>query len=118
MSDTDYDKLLFSELREHVFGLGLISLRYNVLEYAFKFLISNYVEPSIANLLFDKASNEQRATALRSLLNDMEKDTEVVAHTEHLLTYFSICSENRNILMHSSQSWMTGMVKLLPSRSA
>jgi hypothetical protein len=52
MSDTDYDKLLFSELREHVFGLGLISLRYNVLEYAFKFLISNYVEPSIANLLF------------------------------------------------------------------
>jgi hypothetical protein len=107
MSDVDFDKLLFNELREHVFGLGLISLRYNVFEYALKFLIFNYTEPAIADLLFDKASNEQRANAIRRLVNDMEKDPEVIAHTEHLLTFFSICSENRNVLMHSSQSWVT-----------
>jgi hypothetical protein len=32
MSDVDFDQLLFKELREHVFGLGLISLRYNLFE--------------------------------------------------------------------------------------
>ena len=106
MPEVDFDRLLFTELREHVFGLGLLSLRYNVFEYAFKFIISNYAEYAVTNLVFDRATNEQRANALRALAKAKETNPIVLDHIDHLLTFFATCAENRNILMHSSQSWL------------
>src|SRR5690242_6292742 len=106
MPEVDFDRLLFTELREHVFGLGLISLRYNVFEYAFKFIISNYAEYAVTNLVFDRATNEQRANALRELAKAKETNPIVLDHIDYLLTFFATCAENRNILMHSSQSWL------------
>jgi hypothetical protein len=102
---TDFDELLLTDLREHVYGLGLISLRYNVFESALKFILSNYAEPAVVDLLFEKASNEQRAGSIRALANLKEVNTVAIDHIDHLLTLFSICAENRNILMHSRQSW-------------
>jgi hypothetical protein len=60
------DYFLSVVMRDHIFGLGLISLRYNQLERAFKHVMLAYVA-AIADLLFDKASNEQRAIAIRRL---------------------------------------------------
>jgi hypothetical protein len=101
----DFDDLLLNELREHVYGLGLISLRYNMFESALKFILSNYAEPAVVDLLFEKSSNEQRTGAIRYLANLKEKNPQVRDHIDYLLTFFSICAENRNILMHSRQSW-------------
>jgi hypothetical protein len=56
-------------------------------------------------LLFEKASNEQRAFAIKTLADFKEPHPDVIEHVRHLLTYFSICAENRNILMHSRHSW-------------
>jgi hypothetical protein len=100
----DFDDLLLSELREHVYGLGLISLRYNMFESALQFILSNYAEPAVVDLLFEKSSNEQRTGAIRYLANIKEKNPQVRDHIDYLLTFFSICAENRNILMHSKQS--------------
>jgi hypothetical protein len=100
----DFDDLLLTELREHVYGLGLISLRYNLFESALKFILSNYAEPAVVDLLFEKSSNEQRTGAIRYLANFKEKNSQVRDHIDYLLTFFSICAENRNILMHSRQS--------------
>jgi hypothetical protein len=105
MSDVDFDQLLFNELREHVFGLGLISLRYNLFESALRFILFNYVEYPVLDLLYDRTSNEQRAHAIRTIARVNESDPETIDHVDYLLTYFSICAENRNILMHSTQSF-------------
>jgi hypothetical protein len=101
----DFDDLLLTDLREHVYGLGLVSLRYNMFESALRFILSNYAEPAVVDLLFEKSSNEQRTGAIRFLANIKEKDPQVTDHVDHLLIFFSICAENRNILMHSRQSW-------------
>jgi hypothetical protein len=101
----DFDDLLLNELREHVYGLGLISLRYNVFESALKFILSNYSEPAVVDFLFEKSSNEQRIAAIRHLANIKEQNPQIRDHIDYLLTFFSICAENRNILMHSRQSW-------------
>jgi hypothetical protein len=101
----DFDDLLLNELREHVYGLGLISLRYNMFESALKFILSDYAEPAVVDLLFEKSSNEQRTGAIRYLAHLKEKNPQVRDHVDYLLTFFSICAENRNILMHSKQSW-------------
>jgi hypothetical protein len=47
----------------------------------------------------------QRAKAIRALVKAKELDANVSGHVEHLLTYFAICVENRNVLMHSSEDW-------------
>jgi len=59
----------------------------------------------VVDFLFEKSSNEQRTGAIRYLANFKEKNTQVKDHIDCLLTFFSICAENRNILMHSKQSW-------------
>ncbi|MET4387368.1 hypothetical protein ABIB73_003123 [Bradyrhizobium sp. F1.4.3] len=105
MSEAPEDDPLLGELREHVFGLGLISLRYNVFETSLRFILANYVEPLAVDLLFEKASNEQRALAIRTLAKHKEHDPHVLDHVDHLLKFFSICAENRNVLMHSQDSW-------------
>jgi hypothetical protein len=73
-------------------------------ESALKFILSNYAEP-VVDLLFEKSSNEQRTGAIRYLANLKETTPQVREHVDYLLTFFSICAENRNILMHSRQSW-------------
>jgi hypothetical protein len=108
-SDFAFDHFLFVEMRDHIFGLGLISLQYNALERAFKHVMEGYVDVTIADLLFDKASNEQRANAIRSLLKAIETDEAIAGHIDHLLKYFAVCSENRNVLVHSSESWVGGL---------
>lgn len=100
----DPDDPLQNELREHVFGLGLISLHYNLFESALRFILSTYTDRISANLLFEKSSNEQRCGAIRALATAKESDPIALEHLDHLLTFYSRCAENRNILMHSRPS--------------
>jgi hypothetical protein len=106
----DFDELLLTDLKDHVFGLGLISLRYNLFETSLRFILSNYVGPPVLDLLFERASNEQRAYAIRSIAQQREPKA-VMDHVDHMLAFFSICAENRNVLMHSRQSYNDEMVK-------
>ena len=94
-----------TDFREHVFGLGLISLNYNLFESTLQYILWHYVSYSTANFFFDRWSNEERTAAIRHFATESEADPEVLDRIDHLLTYFSICAENRNILMHSRQSF-------------
>jgi hypothetical protein len=100
-----FDHFLCVEMRDHIFGLGMISLLFNRFERAIKHIMETYVDYTVADLLFDNASNVHRAKAIRALVKAKERDTNVSGHVEHLLTYFAICVENRNVLMHSSEDW-------------
>jgi len=60
-AELDVDELVtLRDVREHLFWLGLISLQYNALVQAFKYIVEAYVDFTVANLLFDKTSNEPR----------------------------------------------------------
>ena len=100
-----FDNFLCVEMRDHIFGLGKISLLFNRFGQAIKYILQTYVDYTVADLLFDNASNVQRAKAIRALVKAKEHDANVSDHVDHLLAYFAICVENRNVLMHSSENW-------------
>lgn len=92
------------EFREHVYGLGLISLNYNLFESTLQYILWNYTSLATTRFFFDKWNNEERIAAIRHFAREEEEEEIVLSHIDHLMTYFSICAENRNILMHSRQS--------------
>jgi hypothetical protein len=53
------------------------------------------------DFFFDKWSNEMRASGIRHSAKLYEKEPAVIKKIDELLTHFSICSENRNHLLHS-----------------
>jgi hypothetical protein len=102
---SEFDNPWLPEFREHVYGLGLISLNYNLFESALQYILWNYTSVETTNFFFDRWNNEERTAAIRHFAKEEEDDPIVLDHIDHLMTYFSICAENRNILMHSRQSF-------------
>jgi len=102
---TELNNPWLPEFREHVYGLGLISLNYNLFESTLQYILWNYTSVTTANFFFDKWSNEERTAAIRHFSKETEDDPIVLDHIDYLMTYFSICVENRNILMHSRQTF-------------
>ena len=92
------------EFKEHVFGIGLISLNYNLFESTLQYIMWRYTSIETTNFFFAKWSNEDRTAAIRHFAGQSEKEPEVLDRIDHLMTYYAICAENRNILMHSRQS--------------
>jgi hypothetical protein len=65
----------------------------------------HYTSVATTHFFFEKWSNEERAAAIRHFAQEAGESPEVYDHIDYLLTYFSICAENRNILMHSRQAF-------------
>jgi hypothetical protein len=83
---------------KHIYALGVISLNYNQLEQLLIYICYFSVDPS-AIFLFDGMRNGERIAAVKTIASRAE-DKEMRAHIECVATYFSICSNNRNILLH------------------
>lgn len=93
------------EFKDHVYGIGLISLNYNLFESTLQYIMWHYTSVATTHFFFEKWSNEERAAAIRHFAQEAGESPEVYDHIDYLLTYFSICAENRNILMHSRQAF-------------
>lgn len=102
----DINNPWLSEYREHVYGIGLISLNYNLFETTLRYILWNYTSVATTNFFFEKWSNEDRAAAIRHFAKEKEANPLVLEHIDHLMTFFSICAGNRNILMHSRRSFV------------
>src|SRR6266511_2764539 len=87
---------------KHLHALGVISAYYNLYEETLQFLFGYHIErPDVAEFLFRRQNNAERLATIRFSFNQHEKDPNVLDHIEYLITHYSICHDNRNILMHS-----------------
>lgn len=88
---------------EFTHALGNLTLAYNFLEEAIGMLFSTYmpIDKSAAEALYHKLNNRERIDLLTALLGQNEKRPDVQTSVLHLVACYDICTENRNILMHS-----------------
>ena len=101
--------------KDHLHALGVISVYYNLFEDALGLLFSNVARDyETGEFLFRRLNNQERLATLKFYFPTAEKynsigesiglpgpDRELLSHIEYLISYCSICIENRNILMHS-----------------
>jgi hypothetical protein len=87
--------------QEHLQALGAISLNFNLYESGFISFLNHYMPDDLAELLFDKLNNDKRQKLLLELIASREIDPKVREHVDFLITHFSTCTANRNILLHA-----------------
>ena len=87
--------------QEHLAALGAISLNFNLYESGFRAFLNHYMPDDLAQLLFDKLNNDKRQKLLLELIASREIDRNVKEHIDFLITHFSTCTANRNILLHA-----------------
>lgn len=89
---------------KHVHALGVISLNFNLFEALWATLLNHYAGPATASFLFSgKISDEERVATIRHYAKTYEREPKFVARIEEVANAYSICAENRHILMHSHQ---------------
>jgi hypothetical protein len=91
---------------KHLHALGIITLNFNLLEAALYLLLEQFMSEAAVDYFFLKMSNEERMGALRHF-SASNGDPDITERIEFICTAFSICAENRNLLMHSRIQHMT-----------
>jgi hypothetical protein len=90
---------------EYLQALGVMSMRYNLLELALEGVVRTYLQ-SIAEPIRDQLlrplNNSQRSILLRRIANEVEARESVQDWLHHFLQGFSVCAENRNIALHAT----------------
>jgi hypothetical protein len=84
----------------HLHALGVISLNFNLFETSMYVLLEQFMPESAVAYFFHEMSNEKRMHALRTFSQSCA-DPDITERIDFVCTYFSICAENRNLLMHS-----------------
>jgi hypothetical protein len=86
-----------------VHALGQITLVYNYLQEAFTLLFTLCMptRSDFSEALFHKLNNRDRINLLYAVIdkNEMEEDVREALH--YGLLCYDVCTENRNILMHT-----------------
>jgi hypothetical protein len=85
---------------KHLHALGVISLNFNLFETSMYVLLEQFMPESAVAYFFHEMSNEKRMSALRAF-SQSHADPDITERIDSICTYFSICAENRNLLMHS-----------------
>jgi hypothetical protein len=85
----------------HLHALGIISVNYNLFEFGLASLLEYYASSQVSDFFFDRLNNQERLDAIRHFATAQEREPAVLELVEHLISYFSTCNHNRNILMHS-----------------
>jgi hypothetical protein len=98
----------------HLHALGVISVNYNLFESLIATLLQYYAGDKTSDFFFDRMSNQERLDAIRHFAYLKEENGNVLALIEYLLSYFSTCTDNRNILMHSKHSSGDHSTEILP----
>jgi hypothetical protein len=86
---------------KHLHALGVISVNYNLFEFALSDVLKHYAGEDVSKFFFERINNEERIEAIRHFVKAKERDAAILTLMDNLTTYFSACSNNRNILMHS-----------------
>jgi hypothetical protein len=89
---------------KHMHALGVIAVNYNVFEFGLALLLEHYATRDVSDYFFGRINNQERLDAIKHFASARERDPAVLALVEHLIAYFSACTANRNILMHSRRS--------------
>lgn len=89
---------------EHIHALGVIASLFNLLEFNFRqlFKLCLGLPPSLGYTLFAKINNELRLELARRAVDRSSYPDSIKEHVRHFLAGFRACTENRNILMHST----------------
>ena len=89
---------------EHVHAFGQIALLYNYLEDFMCSLFQLYlpIKNSASFLLYYKLNNRERLDLLSDLVRANEKDPTILDSVLFSITCYDICTDNRNILLHST----------------
>ena len=89
---------------KHLHALGVVSLNFNIFESLWASLLSHYIGWQTASfLLSGRVTDEWRVAVTRHYANLKEKELPILSRIELVANAYSICAENRNILMHSKQ---------------
>jgi hypothetical protein len=96
----------FSGQREHLHALGVISLCYNQFEAMWSAVLAHYAGETTAEfLLAGRVADDRRIATVLQYARTHEKESEILSRIEHVAVAYAVCSENRNILMHSHQNF-------------
>lgn len=84
-------------------ALGQITLIYNVLEEQFSRVFKRCLptKEEFSERLFHNLNSRDRLDLLTAIIENSSRDKEAKAAILHLLLCYDICTENRNIIMHS-----------------
>jgi hypothetical protein len=91
---------------KHMHALGIIAVNYNLFERSLYPLFSHHWERDLSEnerrYLFWTYDNAQRLDAIQFAFKEREGEAEVLDRIDHLATYWSVVSEKRHLLMHST----------------
>jgi hypothetical protein len=88
---------------EYLHALGVIASVFNQLEFRFRSLFSIYVQSPDGNPydLFARKNNQERQRLMAEALPNSLHPQQIKDCVAYFLTGYRVCTDNRNILMHS-----------------
>ena len=88
---------------EYIHALGAVSATFNYLESRFKVLFRIYTRlpPKASAHLFAKLDNQARVELFRKCFEEATSSLKYKEALSHFISGYSICAQNRNILLHS-----------------
>ncbi len=89
--------------RAHIEAAGAFALAYNKLEWSLYGLLGLVLkdDDDVVVFMFNELNNTQKMNLIRHMV-DRSFSADSRHHIEYGLRCFSICAENRNIIMHAS----------------
>jgi hypothetical protein len=84
-------------------ALGQITLVFNYLEESIGniFKVAMPTNSAFSEAMYHKLNNRDRVDLLAAIVRESSKEDDIKEAILHLLTCYSICADNRNILMHA-----------------
>jgi hypothetical protein len=100
---------------EFIHAFGQLSLAYNYLEDCMGLIFGRFLPINLleAEALYHRLNNFDRMSILTGLVTNSSESDEIKSHVLHLIECYDICTENRNILMHSIVFPKDGITRLL-----
>ena len=88
---------------EYLHALGVIASVFNQLEFRFRSLFSIYIQSPDGSAydLFARKNNQERQKLMAEALPNSSHPQGIKDRVAHFLTGYRVCTDNRNILMHS-----------------
>jgi hypothetical protein len=90
--------------KDCIFALGVASLNYAQLEFAFSGMFSTVtgIDRNTTALLLSRIRHDVRLSLMRDKLPQHNWPPDIVDRISHFIAGFDICAANRNDLMHSN----------------
>jgi hypothetical protein len=94
--------------REHLKAVGTITLIYGTLEGQFQWLLASVTALNDIQIsaIFQRVTNDIRLNILTDIMAKTALPDELKEAIKHFMSWFSVCVENRNGLMHSRSGGM------------